>query len=545
MTVTWINIGLAFLEGFALIISPCILPILPIVLSGSLAGSRKHPVGIIIGFVATFAVFTLFAHKLVAWLGIDLNILRDVSLFLLLLLGFVMLSGFLTERFARLTGGLATIGANIPALNKNDGFFSGLALGSLIGLIWTPCAGPILAAVIVQSVVQTTTWDSFLTVLAFGIGAAVPMLIIAFAGRNILKRLNIFKTHSVLLRKVLGLIVIITVCYMIYSNSMSSPFGSRATSIDTHTQYTPAAPLLNPIHRPYPAPEISGISAWINSDPLTIESLKGKVVLIDFWAYSCINCIRTLPYLNSWYEKYHHEDFVIIGVHSPEFDFERDLNNVQAAVTKDKILYPVALDNRFATWNNYHNSFWPAHYLIDKNGNVVYEKFGEGDYGVTENNIRFLLGMNEHVPMHADPATASLMQTPETYLGYTRADSFVRFENLQHNTAAQYTYPNTLPANTWALEGNWTVLPEKISASQANAKIKIHFHAAKVFAVMGQHAGKPIAVEVRLDGVLQNTVQVNDDTLYTLLELPAPQAGVLELTVTEPGLELYTFTFGS
>ncbi|MGA2654681.1 MAG: thioredoxin family protein, partial [Gammaproteobacteria bacterium] len=368
-----------------------------------------------------------------------------------------------------------------------------------------------------------------------------------FAGRNILKRLNIFKTHSVLFRKILGLIVIITVCLMIYNNSMSSPFGSRshAATIDSHPEYTPGAPLLNPLLRPYPAPEIAGITDWINSSPLTIASLKGEVVLIDFWAYSCINCIRTLPYLNSWYEKYHDKGLEIIGVHSPEFDFERDLKNVQAAVTKDQIKYPVALDNRFATWNNYHNSYWPAHYLIDKNGNVVYEKFGEGDYEVTENNIRFLLGMNKEVPMSTAPATASIMQTPETYLGYSRADSFVRFQDLQHDIAAQYTYPSTLPVNSWALEGNWTVLPEKISATSANAKIKIHFHAAKIFAVMGQHAGKVINVEVRLDGVLQKTVQVGDDTLYTLLELPAPQAGVLELTVIEPGLELYTFTFGS
>ncbi|MFA6038388.1 MAG: cytochrome c biogenesis protein CcdA, partial [Legionellales bacterium] len=210
MTSTWINIGLAFLEGFALIISPCILPILPIVLAGSLSGSRKHPIGIIIGFVTTFALFTLFSRKLVELAGIDLNVLREISLFLLLGFGFIMLSGLLTERFAKLTGGLATLGANIPSLKKTDGFRSGLVLGGLIGLIWTPCAGPILAAVIVQSVIQTTTWDSFLTVFAFGLGAALPMLMIAFASRNFLKRLNIFKTHSVLLRKILGLIVILT-----------------------------------------------------------------------------------------------------------------------------------------------------------------------------------------------------------------------------------------------------------------------------------------------------------------------------------------------
>jgi hypothetical protein len=205
----------------------------------------------------------------------------------------------------------------------------------------------------------------------------------------------------------------------------------------------------------------------------------------------------------------------------------------------------VALDNLFTTWNNYHNSYWPSHYLVDKNGNVVYDKFGEGDYDITENNILFLLGMKEQVSMNAPSAYVPSRQTPETYLGYQRADSFVHFTELQHDIVAQYTYPNTLPENSWALQGEWTVLPEKIFANSASSSIKINFHAAKVFAVMGQHAGKPVNVEIRLDGVLQNTVQVTDHALYTLLELPQAKQGILELTVNEPGLELYTFTFGS
>jgi thiol-disulfide isomerase/thioredoxin len=400
--------------------------------------------------------------------------------------------------------------------------------------------------VIVQSVIQTTTFNSFLTVLAFGIGAALPMLIIAFAGRGILKKLNLFKTKAVLIRKIMGLIVIVTVSYMIYNNSMSSPFGSMPHNKILETPiYTPAMPVINPVLNPYPAPALAGITDWINSAPLTLDELKGQVVLIDFWAYSCINCIRTLPYLNAWYERYHQQGFTIIGVHSPEFDFERDVNNVQAAVIKDHIKYPVAIDNRFATWNNYHNSYWPAHYLIDKNGNVVYEKFGEGDYDVTENNIRFLLGMNEQVAQTPAAPISTVTQTPETYLGFSRADSFANTDKIISNAKGIYHYPKTLPVNSWALDGNWIIMPEKISTTSANAKIKIHFNAGKVFAVMGQHAGHPINVEIRLDGVLKNTIQVNDHTLYTLLESPTTVQGILELTVTQPGLEMYTFTFGN
>jgi thiol-disulfide isomerase/thioredoxin len=383
-------------------------------------------------------------------------------------------------------------------------------------------------------------------VFAFGLGAALPMLMIAFASRNFLKRLNIFKTHSVLLRTILALIVLLTATYMTYNNSMATPFGIKPTThIDTQTDYKPAMPLINPVHHAYPAPAISGITDWINTSPLDLNALKGEVILIDFWAYSCINCVRTLPYLNAWYEKYNDKGLTIIGVHSPEFDFERDLNNVKNAVTKYNIKYPVALDNLFATWNNYHNSYWPAHYLIDKNGNVVYTKFGEGDYDVTENNIRFLLGMNEQISTVQPHHELPLLQTPETYLGFARADSFANPSKIIDNTPAQYTYPATLAHNAWALNGSWIILPEKISANDANASIKINFHAGKVFAVMGQHAGKPINVEVRLDGVLQNTIQVSDHALYTLLELPQAKQGILELTVSEPGLELYTFTFGS
>ncbi|MGB6976639.1 MAG: cytochrome c biogenesis protein DipZ [Gammaproteobacteria bacterium] len=550
MTIEFISIGLAFIEGFALIISPCILPILPIILSGSIEGGKRRPLGIIAGFIITFSVFTFFSRKLVLITGINLNWVRDFSFIILILFGITMMSDYLTNVFSQFTQQLANVGAKIPTLNQQkNGFISGLLFGSLVGLVWTPCAGPILAAVIVQTVIQKTTFDSFLTLLAFGIGAAIPMLAIALFGKWLTNKFIFFKQRAILLRKLLGAIIIASVIFIIYGDNLTVP--------NVHTTNVPVTnnmALINGLDNSYPAPEIAGINAWINSKPLQLAQLKGKVVLIDFWAYSCINCVRTLPYLNDWYQKYHNKGLVIIGVHSPEFDFERDFNNLQEAVKKYGIHYPVAQDNNFTTWQNYHNRYWPAHYLIDKNGNVVYQHFGEGEYDITESNIRFLLGVNEPITKTNPELTGSYRQTPETYLGYARADEFSSPEAVTRNQAAHYTYPATLAENAWALQGAWIITPEKIVSAQANAAIKIHFFAGKVYAVMGSNTGIPIKVKLLLNGksimmgeskdIVDGKIEVLNHTLYTLLTFNTATEGTLELIATTPGLEIYTFTFG-
>ncbi len=306
---------------------------------------------------------------------------------------------------------------------------------------------------------------------------------------------------------------------------------------------------------PYPAPKIDGISAWINSQPLQLKNLHGKVVLIDFWTYSCINCIRTLPYLKDWYNKYHTAGLEIIGVHTPEFEFEKNLDNVKSAVLKDEIKYPVALDNEFKTWNNFNNRYWPAHYLIDKNGDVVYEHFGEGEYAMTENNIRFLLGKTtEANPTTFQDESAYPAQTPETYLGYARANSFASPQVAVRNRAALYAFPDELLDNEWALKGMWLINADHIVSAQPYAGLKIHFNARKVFIVMGSASGKPITVQVLLNGedvatekgddVKNSNITVDKHTLYSVLSLPHPDNGILQLIPSLPGLEVYTFTFG-
>ena len=258
------------------------------------------------------------------------------------------------------------------------------------------------------------------------------MFLIALAGRSIVTNL-LFPGKTVLFRQLLGLIIILTVIYLVF-------FPGAGISFTQTNNQLPAKPvsLVNGVEHPYKAPEIAGIDAWINSTPLSWNNLKGKVVLIDFWTYSCINCIRTLPYLKDWYAKYHDKGFEIIGIHSPEFQFEHDLNNVKNAVKQDGITYPVALDNQFITWQNFKNEYWPAHYLVNKNGEVVYVHFGEGEYDVTENNIRYLLGMGGQVTHNKYEENYATTQTPETYLGYHRAERFSSVEPANKDIVAKY-----------------------------------------------------------------------------------------------------------
>jgi len=544
-----INIGLGFLEGVALIISPCILPILPIILASSLTGSKKRPFGIIIGFVIIFSLFTYFSRRLVQYSGIDLGVLRHIAFFILIMLGVIMLSTYLTEKFSQLTQRLANTGSQFSAINDSQGgFVSGILLGGLIAILWTPCAGPILAAVIVQTVIQNTNLMSFFTLLAFGTGAAIPMLLIALFGRKLMEKLGYLKRHTALCRKIVGAIIILSVGYIIYTESGASL--SQASGV---SQLTPVK-LQEGLTTPYIAPSIDGIDAWINSKPLTLSQLKGKVVLIDFWTYSCINCIRTLPYLKEWYHKYHDKGFVIIGVHTPEFDFEKNRDNVKNAVMRYEITYPVALDNRFMTWQNFANQYWPAHYLIDKKGDVVYTHFGEGQYDVTENNIRYLLGVKEPSVTTVNEQPSTLYTTPETYLGYFRARNFKSPESVAYDQSSVYSFPKAISQDEWALQGRWKIMRDRIISDEAHAALEINFYAKKVYIVMGNATNSTIQVELLLNGkkiladkgkdVVNSRIDVNRYSLYEVVSLEKPSDGILKIIPSSPGLEIYTFTFG-
>lgn len=531
-----IQIALAFFEGFALIISPCILPILPIMLSASLTGNRSRPFGIICGFITTFTLFTLFSRFFFQSLHLTPEYLRIASFVLLILLGLIMLSDYLTEKFNIATNRLLNVGNSFQSVNNQEGgFFSGLLFGGLVGIIWTPCAGPILAAVIVQVIIQHSSLMSLLTVVAFAVGAGIPMLLIALFGRNVLQHFDFFRNHASIIRKILGLIILASVLAMIFLPAdFFVPTSSENTTSITQNK------LVDGLETTYQAPEIIGISEWLNSPPLNISELKDKVILIDFWTYSCINCIRTLPFIKDWYAKYHDKGLVIIGVHTPEFLFEHDVNNIKKAVASFGIKYPVAIDNDFKTWQNYQNQYWPAHYLINKEGKVVYVHFGEGDYSITENNIRFLLGINSLAPMKQDQIFSSQM-TPETYLGYERMANFASVERILSNRIGNYSYPTVLAMNQWALQGLWTINADKIVSGGINSSIKLHYYAKSVYAVMG--ASVPMKIKIVVADNPKD-VLINEHKLYTIVDNSTLTDGEVEIICPSPGVEAYTFTFG-
>ncbi|KTD09027.1 cytochrome C biogenesis protein [Legionella gratiana] len=546
MEAHFINVLLGFIEGFGLIISPCILPILPIFLAGSLTGSKKRPVGIIVGFTLFFSLLIFFSHQLVQYFDIDFNWVRNAGYVLLLFLGLIMFSNYLTEQFGKMTQGFTRIGNIFSPVNDSEGgFWNGLLFGGIIAIIWTPCAGPILAAIIVQTALQKATLISFFTLIAFALGAAIPMFIISLYGKKLIRTFAFFKSRAVLFRKFLGGLIIISVVYMLYFEGLVV-----STSVNPQTGIKTSTSLIDGLWLPYPAPPIQGIDAWINSPPLHINDLHGKVVLVDFWTYSCINCLRTLPYVKEWYKRYHNQGLVIIGVHTPEFDFEKKLSNVEAAVKSYGILYPVALDNQYVTWNNYENHYWPAHYLINKKGDVVYKHFGEGNYDITENNIRFLLGVKNLTILNMSQDNSfSFTETPETYLGYARADADYSPKLIKDKTT-RYHFSPELSANVWSLEGLWQVHAEYIRAEEANAALKIHFKARKVYAVMGNSTAKPINIKVILSDltgrkIKESVLLIDKYSIYPLVVQKEFTSGYLHIIVNEPGVQFYTFTFGN
>ena len=554
----WIVVGLGFIEGFALILSPCILPVLPLVLAGSLTGGMRRTWGIIAGFVGSFTLLAFASRQLVLSTGLDLTVLRQISLVLLVLLGVTLLSVRLTSVFNQvLRRGLNLFSSQMPSVSPGGGFLRGFMLGGLISVVWTPCAGPILATVIVQIATQQSNVISVVTLLAFACGSALPMLLIAVWSKQLVNSMGWFAAHGVLVRRILGGIILCAVGFLAWQETIQAAALSSADNLPVRV--APMS-LEQGLWQPYAAPSLQGGELWFNSKPLSWADLKGRVVLIDFWTYSCINCIRTLPEIRQLAARYQGKGLVVIGVHAPEFAFEHQPENVQAAMKRYGISYPVVLDNQFIIWRAFNNHYWPAQYLVDRSGRVVYQHFGEGSFDVLDNNIRFLLKLP---PVAKDSATVAPIlsalvahETAETYLGYARADSDLSPKLTIHDRVLEFIYPVYLPVDAWGLHGAWVVHADTLVASAAQARIKLHFSAHQVYAVMGPGALKSVVVRVRLNGqpiaadkagrdVLDGQVKVDMHRLYHLVDLKQSGRGVVELVSEQSGLTLYTFTFGS
>ena len=547
------SVLLSFIEGLALIFSPCILPILPLVLSTSINGGRRRPFGIILGFILSFSLFALISRQLVVIFNINLDYIKYASLVLLTMFGFILLFDRLSLIFERYTSKLANLGVVLPN-NHQDGFLSGVLIGALISLVWTPCAGPILASALVQIIREQRDFNAMLLIFAFSFGAGIPMFIISLTGRKILTKLQWLKKRNWLVNKILGIIILLSVGFI--------GSGVNATDlISTNNKLTASSTankLQDPLLNPYPAANFAKSNIWLNTpnnQALDMQKLRGKVVLVDFWTYSCINCLRTIPDMVGLDKKYSKYGLVIVGVHSPEFEFEKNANNVKNALSRYGIKYPVAMDNNLDTWTNYNNQYWPAHYLIDKNGMVVYTHFGEGQADELDNNIRVLLGLGGKVSSDSPQPDFFIGQTPETYLGYTRADNFSSPEMVVQNSLANYILPNFLSANNWALKGSWQINNQDVVTGSGDSKLQLNFTAKHVYLVLGSATNLPIKVNVKLNGssvlkeagsdVVAGVVTVTNHRLYELINQNSVKNSLLELSTNESGLEAYAFTFGS
>ena len=546
-------LGIGFAAGVITAVSPCVLPVLPIVLAGGATSSgRRRPFAIVAGLVASFTLFTLTAATILSALGLPGDLLRDLAIALLFVLAaslFVPQVGYLLERpLAFLTR------------RRTGDLGGGFVLGVSLGLVFVPCAGPVLATISVLAAQKRIGFDTVLLTLAYALGAAVPMLLVAVGGQRVARR---FRERSQLFRRTMGVLLAAAAVAIVFNvdRDLQTRLGGYTNALQRHVEITGSAaarlaklrgaearaaspkPTGTSLPNYGPAPAIQGIADWLNTPgdkPLTLAKLRGKVVLIDFWTYSCINCLRTLPHLRSLYAAYHRKGLEIIGVHTPEFAFEHELGNVRTATHDLHVEWPVALDNDYATWNAYSNQYWPAEYFVDRRGDVRRVHFGEGEYDVTDRVVRRLLGVGAGAHAQAVPDTTPTERiTPESYLGYARIDRS-RYAGVPPapDSAKTYEAPARLDQNVLAFSGVWTVGHERAVAG-LGARLLFHVHARNVYLVLGG-AGD---VRVRLPGVREHTVRVDGDRLYTLVAGSRVRDGLLDLHFT-PGLTAYAFTFG-
>jgi cytochrome c biogenesis protein CcdA/thiol-disulfide isomerase/thioredoxin len=539
-------LGIGLLAGIVTAISPCVLPVLPILLAGGASG--RSPLRVIAGLVTSFSVFTLFATWILDQLGLPQDFLRNLAIAMLFLLATMLLvprAAVLVER------PLAVFSRFRPKGAEAGGFL----FGATLGLVFVPCAGPVLATVTVVAANEDVGLRAILLTLFYALGAAIPMLAIAYGGRGAAAGL---RRRAVAVRNVSGVLIAAVAFGLVlhlddhlatltpgYTSFLQRKIEDNGTAKRELAKVRGGGAALAAAKPAKPgglpdygvAPSLHAGGAWINSKPLTLDELRGKVVLVDFWTYSCINCLRTLPHLKAWYAAYHKDGFVIVGVHTPEFAFEHVTSNVRAAVKRLGIAYPVMQDNDYKTWDNYANEYWPAEYLIDKQGHVRHTSFGEGEYGTTESLIRRLLGAGgAHARRVADTTPHELM-TPESYLGYARLQNYVG-SNPVPDSFADYSFAKTIPDGALSYAGRWKVGAQSIAAGPG-AALRLRFQAKDVYIVMGGHG----TVRATIDGKPAGTIHVDAERLYTVRSSARSENALLELRFT-PGVQAYSFTFG-
>jgi cytochrome c biogenesis protein CcdA/thiol-disulfide isomerase/thioredoxin len=601
-----------FVAGAATAVSPCVLPVLPIALSAGATGGRRRPLGIVVGLAVSFTFATVALVYVIAALGLPDDLLRTLAIAILIGFG---VSLMVPPLAARLEAPLSRLAARAGVRGGGEGFWSGTAVGASLGLVYAPCAGPILAGVITVSASQPFTAGRLAVALSYGIGSAVVLLLLMLGGRRAIAPLA---RRGAGVQVAMGAVMVVVAMAMLadydvkFQNAIASGLPGFLVNPSKSLEETPAAregladvrggsggvgtavaaggaappggdlagdgsagsergggergggspgggepgpssglPVLGA------APELVDTQQWFNTPdgaPLTIASLRGRVVLVDFWTYTCINCLRTLPYLTAWDKRYRRDGLTIVGVHSPEFPFEKDAGNVAEAIERNGIRYPVVQDNDLATFTAYGTEFWPAEYFVDSRGRVRHVHFGEGEYDEKEKVIRELLA-EAGGPVGGAGAGASGIEpsagvtTPETYLGSLRADRFVN--GPIRSGTRDFGKPGEPPDDHLTYSGRWKVAAQ--SATAEGGALQLAFGARRVYLVLGS-PGKSRRVRVLLDGrpiadrlagadVHHGVVTVRGQRLYDLVDLPRVERHTLRL-VPERGVTGYAFTFG-
>jgi cytochrome c biogenesis protein CcdA/thiol-disulfide isomerase/thioredoxin len=578
-----------FVAGAATALSPCILPVLPIALSAGATGGRRRPLGIVAGLTMSFTFATVALVYVISALGLPDDLLRKTAIVVLIAFGVTLMVPPLAARVEAAISGLTSrLGVST---HKGDGFWSGTAVGLSLGLVYAPCAGPILAGVITVSASQPFTAGRLAVALSYGVGSAVVLYLLMLGGRRVVGPLA---RRGVGLQVGMGAVMVAVALAMLgdydirFQNRIASdlpsflvnpsesleetaaarealadirdaPHSALGEAIAEGSQRGPRRPRPHSSNLPVlgEAPEFVDTQRWFNTPggkPRPLSSLRGRVVLVDFWTYSCINCLRTLPYLKTWDARYREQGLTIVGVHSPEFPFEKDPENVAEAIERNGIRYPVVQDNDLATFTTYGTEFWPAEYFVDWRGRVRFVHFGEGAYGEKERVIRELLReagrQPRRGPSRVRAVTASLgVTTPELYLGVARAERFV---NASLSLGRQdFGAPRAPGDDEFAYRGAWSVLPER--ATSLGGSLDLSFGARRVYMVLGSPRrprrmrvlldGRPIPASLAGSDVRNAAVTIDSQRLYELVDLPQVERHTIRL-IPQKGVEGYSFTFG-
>lgn len=546
-------LAIGFAAGVITAVSPCVLPVLPIVFAGSAAeDGHRRSFAIVAGLVASFTTFTLTAGAVLSALGLPQDLLRNVAIAML----FVLAGTLLFPRFALIVERPVAFMSRRQRFGDRGGFLLGVSLG----LVFVPCAGPVLATISVLSAEHSVSLKTALLTFSYALGAGVVLLGVALGGQRIARPL---RAGGPGFRRAMGVIVALGAVAIVFNvdQDLQTRLGGYSSVLQRHVEDTSlardrlaelrggsagleASRVSGASSLPDygKAPPFRGIAHWLNTPgerPLTLASLRGKVVLVDFWTYSCINCIRTLPHLRAMYAAYHRQGLEIVGVHTPEFAFEHVLSNVRGATQDLHVSWPVALDNSYDTWNAYANQYWPAEYLVDRAGRIRHFHFGEGEYDQTTKLVRRLLGVSETRPAAAPDRTPVEITTPETYLGYARLNaSRYRGVTVQPRKPIDYALSDELPRDDLSYGGRWTI-GDQAAVAGAAARLRLHFHARYVYVVLGGRG----RVRVLVDGRATRTLRVTTNRLYTVVEGPRVRDTTLELRFT-PGVRAFSFTFG-